>query len=284
MNNILEVQGLRKSFDKFTLNNVSFALPSGYIMGFIGPNGAGKTTTIKLILGITQMDSGRAMLFGCESGLGQNENIGVVLDTPLYVDDWKVADVERAVSPFYGQWDKSAFWSYLKRFDLDPNKKVKELSRGMKVKLQMAVALSHGAKLLVLDEPTSGLDPVARDEICDLLREFVSDESKSVLFSTHITSDLQHVADHITFILNGNIVFTGAKDELLEKYSRVAGGREDLSEEHKRLIIGYREHPTGFEGMIETADSSKLPKQMLVEKITLDEIIIFMNKGGKNNV
>jgi ABC-2 type transport system ATP-binding protein len=153
----------------------------------------------------------------------------------------------------------------------------------MKVKLQIAAALSHDAKLLILDEPTSGLDPVARDEICDLLREFVIDESRGVLFSTHITTDLEKIADCRTFILNGTIIFSGAKDDLLEKYTRVVGGPNDLDAGQKKLVIGYREHATGFEGMIATSDMGMMPPDVLAEGITLDEIIIFMNKGAKIN-
>lgn len=283
MNNILEVRGLCKSYDAFKLNNVTFDVPSGYIMGFIGPNGAGKTTTIKLILNVIQSDSGRVTLFGEENTVAQNEQIGVVMDAPLYTDDWKLKDVELAISPFYSNWDTGKYAAYLKRFGLDPKKKVKELSRGMKIKLQIAVALSHDARFLLLDEPTSGLDPVARDEICDLLREFVSDDNKSVLFSTHITSDLDKTADFITFILNGRIVFTGTKDDLLGKYARVTGGLNDLNAEQKERIIGYREHGTGFEGMVEAANIAKLPKVVLTEGISLDEIIIFMNRRSKNN-
>jgi len=283
MSNILEARGLRKSYGAFMLNDVTFDLPGGYIMGFIGPNGAGKTTTIKLILNIIRGDSGSVNLFGSENALVQNEEIGVVMDAPLYVDDWKVGDVESAISPFYKHWDKQIFAEYLKQFGLDTKKKVKELSRGMKIKLQIAAALSHDAKLLILDEPTSGLDPVARDEICDLLRGFVSDENKSVLFSTHITGDLEKTADYITFILNGSIVFTGVKDDLIGKYARVTGGPGDLSREQKSLVIGYREHGTGFEGMVETTDIGELPKTVLTEEISLDEIIIFMNKGAKIN-
>ena len=235
--NILEVQGLHKNYPSFTLNDITFNLPSGYIMGFVGPNGAGKTTTIKLILNVIKGNSGNVKLFGQVGNVVQNKQIGVVMDTPMYVEDWTLRDVEKAISPFYSNWDKSEYAGYLKRFGLDSKKKVKELSRGMKVKLQIAVAFSHDAKLLLLDEPTSGLDPAARDEICDLLREFVSDETKSVLFSTHITADLDKTADYITFILNGSIAFTGAKDELLEKYIRVVGGLHDLNNEQKSFVI-----------------------------------------------
>jgi len=276
MNNILEIRGLCKNYETFSLNNVTFDVPLGFITGFIGPNGAGKTTTIKLILDVIKASSGNINLRGLS-----NEEIGVVMDAPLYIDDWTVSDVESAISPFYRHWNKKLFSDYCKRFGLEMNKKVKDLSRGMKVKLQISAALSHDARLLILDEPTSGLDPVARDEICDLLREFVSDEKKSVFFSTHITTDLEKTADYITFILNGSIVFTGAKDDLISKYARITGGRDDLSAQQKKFIIGYREHGTGFEGMAETANVGKLPKSVLAEEINLDEIIIFMNKGAK---
>jgi len=283
MNNLLEVHGLCKEYGSFTLNNVSFDVPRGYIMGFVGPNGAGKTTTIKLILNIISGSSGSVKLFGQDMDVAQNEQIGVVMDTPMYVEDWTLHDVEKAISPFYSSWDKGKYANYLNQFGLNPKKKVKELSRGMKVKLQIAAALSHDAKFLLLDEPTSGLDPVARDEICDLLREFVANENRSVLFSTHITTDLDKTADYVTFILNGNIIFTGERDALLEKYARVTGGPVDLSAEQKKLVIGYREHSTGFEGMIETVSIGKLPRTIVVEEISLDEIIIYMNKGAKLN-
>jgi len=283
MNNILEVRSIRKNYNTFTLNDVSFDVPKGYVTGFIGPNGAGKTTTLKLILGVINADSGNIKLFDNEKGDIQSDQIGVVMDYPLYADEWSINDVQKAISPFYKNWDKNKFAQYLKQFDLEPKKKVKELSRGMKVKLQISAALCHDAKLLILDEPTSGLDPVARDEICDLLRAFISDEDHSIIFSTHITTDLEKTADFITFILNGNIVFTGAKDDLLQKYARVAGGIDDLNEDQKRHVIGYRQHSAGFEGMTETSNAGKFPSNVLTEEISLDEIIIFMNKGAKIN-
>ncbi|HWQ75650.1 MAG TPA: ABC transporter ATP-binding protein [Syntrophomonas sp.] len=284
MNNALEVRGLNKSYDAFALKDVSFAIPKGYIMGFIGPNGAGKTTTIKSILNMIFYQSGEIRLFGADSrdnGAWVNEQIGVVMDSPLYVEDWTLTDVEAAVAPFYRHWDGRKYAQLLKQFDIDKKKKVKELSRGMKVKLMIAVALSHEARLLILDEPTSGLDPVARDELCDLLGEFVTDANKSILFSTHITADLEKIADYITFILNGHIVYSGTKGNLLEKYVLVKGGRGEIDSEQKKLIIGLREHSTGFEGMAEAASIGRLPKALLVEPITLDEIIIYMNKGAK---
>jgi ABC-2 type transport system ATP-binding protein len=277
----LEVRGLNKSYPAFSLKDLSFEVPAGYICGFIGPNGSGKTTTIKSILGITRPDSGEIRLFG--GAEHSNVEIGVVMDAPYYVADWTVDEVERNLSRFYETWDAGAFAGYLKRFELDRDKKVKDLSRGMKVKIQLAVALSHKARLLILDEPTSGLDPVARDEVCDILREFVLDEAHSVLFSTHITSDLEKTADFITFIMDGRLVFTGAKDALIEKYARVTGGLGELSTEEGRLLIGRREHGSGFEGLVETKNLRKLPRGVLTEQTSLDEIVIFMNREAKSH-
>lgn len=286
MNNILEIKNLNKHFDGFSLNDVSFSVPQGYIMGFIGPNGAGKTTTIKSILNMVYPNSGEITLFGVKASrdsLEIKDDIGVVMDLPFYVDDWKVKDVEAAVSPFYSHWNHNVFDSFLNKFNLSKNKKVKELSRGMKVKIMLAVALSHEAKLLVLDEPTSGLDPVARDELMDILGEFIMDENRGILFSTHITSDLEKIADYITFIIDGRIEFTGEKDKLLESYLLVKGGVSDLTTEQKKNIVGYREHSVGFEGMIKTESIKKLPSNITFEKISLDQIIIYMNKEARNH-
>ncbi len=286
MSNILEVHSLNKSFETFSLKDVSLNIPSGYIMGFIGPNGAGKTTTIKSILNMVNYLSGDIKIFGKDNKDNSakiNADIGVVMDSPFYVDDWTIADVEAAVAPFYTRWNKEQYTKLLKNFGIEKKKKVKELSRGMKVKLMLAVALSHEAKLLILDEPTSGLDPVARDELCELLGDFVADENHSILFSTHITADLEKIADYITFILDGSIVFSGLKEELLEKYVSVKGGLQDINAEQKKLIIGLREHSTGFEGMTELSNVKQLPKSLLIESITLEEIIIFMNKEAKTH-
>ncbi len=285
MTNILEVENLNKSYKTFHLDNVSFKVPTGYIMGFIGPNGSGKTTTIKSILNAINIDAGKITFFNDTNMIDRsliNNEIGVVTDNQLFVKDWTINDVEKAVSMFYSKWSSQLFIEYLTRFNLDRTKKVKELSRGMNVKLMLAVALSHNAKLLILDEPTSGLDPVARDELCDILSEYVSDETRSVLFSTHITSDLEKIADYITFILNGKIIYSGLKEDLLERYCLVKGGLEDLSEDLKKYIIGLRQYANGFEGMIDVKYSDFLSKAILTEKITLEEIIVFMNKGANH--
>lgn len=286
MSNILEIKDLCKHYESFSLDNVSFSVPRGYIMGFVGPNGSGKTTTIKSILNMVYPDSGEISIFGMKTSPDSPEikdDIGVVMDLPFYVDDWKVKDIEAAVSPFYSRWNKTVFNEFLNRFNLSKNKKIKELSRGMKVKIMLAVAMSHDAKLLILDEPTSGLDPVARDELMEILGEFIIDENKGVLFSTHITADLEKIADYITFIIDGRVEFTGEKDQLIEGYMLVKGDSRNITPELKKNIIGFREHSVGFEGMVETKHAKKLPPQISCEKISLDEIIIYMSKEAKKH-
>ncbi|MDV0446580.1 Multidrug efflux system ATP-binding protein [Methanosarcinaceae archaeon Ag5] len=281
-NNILELNGVSKHFTDFDLD-VSFSLPKGFIMGFIGQNGAGKTTTMKTILNMLQLDGGQISVFGEDHLLSEpeiKERIGVVMDKPFYVDEWTITDVGKSVRVFYTKWDDARYKTLIERFHLDPKKKVKDLSRGMKMKLMIAVALSHDADLLLLDEPTSGLDAVARSELMEILRDFMT-EDKGILFSTHITSDLEKIADYITFIRNGKIVYSDTKDELLEKYLLAKGGLNILSEEQKKKIIGYKEYGVGFDGLIDREYVKMLPKSVLVEPSTLDEIVIRFNMNQK---
>ena len=280
--NLLEVAHLAKNYGATrAVRDVSFTLPAGFIMGLVGPNGAGKTTTIKAVLGLARRDSGTVNVLG-ESVVGDTRSfqsdVGVVMDAPFFLDEWTLAEIEKAVAPFYPDWDADAYAARLASFGLVAGARVRELSRGMKMKLQLAVALSHNAKLLVLDEPTSGLDPVVRDEMCELLLDFVTDESKGVLFSTHITTDLEKTADLITLVQAGTTVFTGAKDELLGRWSRIAGGLGDLDPDQRAQVIGYREHPTGFDGLIETTVTRDLPDSVIVEPASLDEIVVGLNR------
>ncbi len=285
MNEALEIRDLSKSFKDFSLKDIGFSLPKGYIMGLIGPNGAGKTTIIKLILNMLKRQSGEIKVFGldniaCEEQI--KEQVGVVFDQPYYLDEWSLNNVESAVRLFYSNWDSSKFRKYLKEFDLNPSKKVKDLSRGMKMKLMISVALSHDAKLLILDEPTSGLDPVARDELTDMLLSYISSGDRSVLFSTHITSDLEKIADYITFINKGRTVFTGTKDQLMESYCLIKGGKNDITLEQKKKILGLREHGTGFEGLIERKNLKEFTGNIIIEHSTLDDIVVFINKERIN--
>lgn len=281
MSNAIEIKNVTKRFKEFTLNDVSFELPKGYIMGLIGPNGAGKTTTIKLILNMLKRDSGTIKVLGLDNIDDESkvkEEVAVVFDQPYYIDEWNLNDVEKAVGMFYKKWDGKVFDSYLKRFGFSRSKKVKDLSRGMKMKLMIAVAFSHNAKVLILDEPTGGLDPVARDEFIDLLGEYIQDGERSVIFSTHITSDLEKIADYITFIRKGKIIYTGTKDELLEKYCIIKGGNDDIILSDKKNIIGLREHSTGFEGLIDVENLRGFSTHVITEKATLDDIVVYMNK------
>jgi ABC-2 type transport system ATP-binding protein len=286
MNNAIEIEGLRKEFKGFTLRDISFSLPEGYIMGFVGKNGAGKTTTIRLILNMLERDGGRVRVFGKDNIREEQaikQDIGVVFDDIFFVDSWRVSEVEKALKGFYAKWDSRLFARYVGDFGLPPDRRIKELSRGMKMKLMLAVAMSHGAKLLILDEPTSGLDPVARDELLDILSEYISDGEKTILFSTHITSDLEKIADYITLIDNGGIFYTGAKDNLLESFSIIKGGPNDLTDELQKRIIGLTKNRTGFSGLIRASETKHLPKEFVAEAPTIDELLVYISRGEENN-
>ena len=228
----LEVRNLSKFFDEFQLHDITFSLPKGYIMGLIGPNGSGKTTTIKLILNMLKRSSGEIKIMGLDNIREEQRakaKLGVVFDTNYFSDDWQVAQVEKSISVFYPNWSSQRFAQMLRRFHIAPVKKVKELSKGMQMKLMLACAFSYDAKLLILDEPTSGLDPVSRDELLQILSEYIEDGEHSVLFSTHITSDLERAADYITYINYGELFFTGSKDEFVDMFRIVKGGIRELS-------------------------------------------------------
>lgn len=281
MDNAVVVRDLRKQYQTFLLDDISFDVPKGYITGFIGPNGSGKTTTIKSILSYIRTDKGDIEVLS-EPLSGSNaylDKIGVVMDTPFFVKEWKVSDVEKSVRPFYSQWDSTTFHDYLKRFKIKDSLKVKELSRGMGIKLMLALALSHNPELMILDEPTSGLDPVAREEICEILQDFVGDDTKTVFFSTHITSDLEQVADFIVFLINGKVVYQGEKDDLLENYVLIKGGTGDLDLLSSYHLIGLKKHSTGFEAVGLKSEMTEISDVFLIEPITLEKLIIFFHRG-----
>lgn len=280
MNNVIEVSNLRKQYNNFLLDNISFSVPCGFVGGFIGENGAGKTTTLKLILGMVMKDGGDIKLFGKPAeDVSLKEDIGVLFEQPYYQEDWTPLDIEKVMRPFYKKWSDAAFHQYLDRFSLDPKQKYKTMSRGMKMKLGMAVTLAHDAKLLLLDEPTSGLDPVGRDEMLDIFRDYMVKEDRTIFFSTHITNDLEKIADYITYIQNGRILYSGLKDDLIEKYCLVRGGIGDLPQSKHKQIFGLREHPSGFDGMIETKNIAGFPTSVVTETVSLDDIMVRMSKG-----
>jgi len=282
----LEVRGLRKVYGSFTLDPVTFSLPAGGIMGFVGQNGAGKTTTIRLILNMASRDGGEVKVFGSDNLKDEREvkqQIAAVFDEIFFVDSWKVGGVERAIGGFYDKWDSAAYAAYLKRFELPRERRIKELSRGMKMKLMLAVAMSHGARLLILDEPTSGLDPVARDELLDILREYVAGGERSVLFSTHITSDLERVAGYITLIDHGRVFYTGEKDGLLDHFRVISGQKSELADDLRRKLIGLSLTASGFSGMLRAADASGLPGGLAVKEPDIDEVLIYISKEAHSH-
>jgi len=281
MSDALEVRDLRKEYRDFRLDDVCFSLPAGYVMGFVGQNGAGKTTTIRCILNMAVRDGGEISVFGLDNQrdeLAVKQEIAVVFDEIFFVDSWRINDVQNAVQGFYANWDRAAFARYVNDFGLPRDKRVRELSRGMKMKLMLAVAMSHGAKLLILDEPTSGLDPVARDELLDVLRGYIADGEKSVFFSTHITSDLERIADFITVIDHGHIFYTGTKDGLLEHFRLVKGSALDLTEPLRRAIIGLSQVSTGFTGLVRAEDLRGAPAGLVTDPPSIDDILIHISK------
>ncbi|RJE84766.1 ABC transporter ATP-binding protein [Paenibacillus sp. 1011MAR3C5] len=275
----LDLRNVSKKYDHFQLKNVSFQLEKGYIMGFIGSNGAGKTTTIKSILNLIRLDSGEIHIMG--KNMGQHEvelkqEIGSAFGDINFYTRTKVKTLTDVIKRFYKNWDDATYRKYLKKFNLIEDKKISELSTGMKVKYSLALALSHGAKLLILDEPTSGLDPVARDNLLDIFRELVQDGEISILFSTHITSDLEKCADYITFIHNGEIIKSAEKEEFVDAYRLLNGKKEQLDLIKDRLI-SYKVNSFGFTGLIHTKDfDSSLDIRSAIPN--LEEIMIYCSK------
>lgn len=285
MDNVLDIKSLSKSYADFTLNKISFSLPMGYIMGLIGPNGSGKTTTIKSILNMVKPDNGCITVFGQDNITAEQEikkNIGVVFDSSYFVDEWNMSDVEKAFASFYSAWDTKKYWSLLSKFRITKEKRVKELSKGMQMKLMLACAFSYNATLLILDEPTSGLDPVSRDELLEILSAYIEDGKHSVLFSTHITSDLEKIADYITYINLGELIFTGGKEEFIDGYRIVNGDKKSLEPELESRLIGLRRFATGYEALIKTEDLI-YASQAESFIASIDDIVVFMSRQAEKD-
>lgn len=288
MDNILEVKNLRKDFKDFSLNDITFSMPKGFIMGFIGPNGSGKSTTIKLIMNLLKKDSGEINVFGLDNIKHEQEiknRIGFVYDQDYFYEELTISEMKNIISRTYNKWSDETFLKYLKEFDLDNKKKIKNLSKGMKMKFQLAIALSHEAELLIMDEPTSGLDPLVRAELLDILSYIIQDENKGVFFSTHITSDLDKIADYITFINKGDIVFSTSKDEILDNYGIVKGGNDLLDKDVKKNFIGIKENKFGFEGLVDNKQNAIkiFNSDAIIEKPTLEDIMLYYTRGSLND-
>lgn len=283
--NAIEISNLRKCYDGFTLDNISFNVPRGSIMGFIGQNGAGKSTTMKALLNIIKTDGGSIKLLGMDHIRDERiikESVAAVFDECPFHDSFKSKQINIMFKGMYKNWDEKRFYDYLERFHLPQKKKIGEFSKGMKMKMQIAAALSHGAKLLIMDEPTTGLDPVVRNEILDIFREYLNDENNSILLSSHITSDLDKIADCVTFIDNGKILLTGYKDDILESHGLMKCSKEDYEEIDREDIVSARINEYSVDIMV--SDREKMREKysgIIIEKTNLEEIMLFYVNQGK---
>jgi ABC-2 type transport system ATP-binding protein len=284
MENVIEFRGVGKRYRSFALKGVSFNVPQGYIMGLIGPNGAGKTTLMKLVMNLVRRDTGEIRVFGMDCVREEarvKARIGYVPDEPACHEDIRLATLAAATAPFYGRWDAGRFRELAEEFGLPLGKKWRTLSQGMKTKFSLALALCHDAELILLDEPTSGLDPVFRRELLERLSAIIQDEHRSVLFSTHITADLERIADHVTFLRAGEVVFSAPKDEVLERWAVARGGDELGDPGLRPLFRAVRRRPHGVEALTDNAPEARrrLNSHAVVERATLEDIMVLMEKG-----
>ncbi|MBF1276613.1 ABC transporter ATP-binding protein [Parvimonas micra] len=279
-NYAIEIKDLVKQFDNFKLGPINLTIPKGTIVGYIGQNGAGKSTTIKLLLGLLNKDSGEIKILDeiNPSSIGLKDKLGIVFDDLLVPEEMTLIDVEKFCSRVYSKWNKNSFYKFKEKFNLPEKKIIKNYSRGMKMKLSMAVALSHNAELLILDEATSGLDPIVREEILDLLLDFMQDENHTILISSHILSDLEKVADYIAFINNGKILFMETKDELKENYGICTLSNEEVTSIDEEAIVGRRVHSFGQELLVK---KNLIPNGIIFQKPSIEDIMIYFVKGVK---
>ena len=278
---MLELNNVNKEFyEGFKIENLSFKLEPGYIMGFIGPNGAGKSTTIKMIMNLLKVDSGDIKIFGkdhVKEEVSIKDRIGFVYDQSYFYENLSIEEMKNIIAPFYSQWNEDTFKGYLKLFKLRSGDAIKHLSKGMKTQFAIALALSHDADLIIMDEPTAGLDPVIRREVLDILYNVIQDEKKSIFFSTHITTDLEKIADYITYIKDGKLVFSKTMEEVMESYALIKGGPDQLNDEIKKNIMGLRETNVGFEALTDNPREIRniLGVDILIERPTLEDIMYY---------
>ena len=285
INNVIELKNVVKDYGDFKLDHISFAVPEGSVCGFIGQNGAGKTTTINLILDIINRDEGEINLFGKPVDKDHayvKEDVGVVFDEMGFHEFMTAKDINIMMKNIYKNWDEVAFFDYLKKFSLPSKKKCGAFSRGMRMKLQIAVAMSHKAKLLIMDEPTSGLDPIVRNEMIGIFRDFVVEEDHTILLSSHITGDLEKIADEVVFIDGGKIVFSGNKDEILEKHGILKCKKEEASKVSEALIVGVEEEAYSTSILVNDRHAAaKLYPDMVIEEAALEDIMIYYVNAEK---
>lgn len=281
---VIELQHVTKTFKQFALNDVSFSVKKGYITGFIGANGMGKSTTIKLIMNLLQPDRGEINVFGLDYKRHEKEikeRIGFVFDSNVFYEHVTLEELKTIIKPAYKRWDDERFHHYIEKFELPRKKKIRTFSKGMLMKTSLAVALSHQADLIIMDEPTSGLDPIFRREILDILQDIMQDEEKTIFFSTHITTDLDRIADYIIFIHEGEIVFAKEIQQIEKEYAIVKGETGLLDRDTEREFVGIKRSPFGFEALTKNLERTKelFGDSLIYEQPTLEDIMFYTKKG-----
>jgi len=276
--NKIEIKNLKKDYQNFTLKNVNFSIPAGYVTGFIGRNGMGKTTTIKSILSLIQYQGEILSIHGDEKTKLNNQKIGVIMDDSFLAKDWNMELVNQAMKVGYDKWEENTYWNFLERFNIDKKLKVKELSRGMKIKLMLSIALSHNAELLILDEPTSGLDPSMREEFVEVISDYMQDDRHTVLFSTHITQDLETIADYIVFIDNGEIILYLEKEEFINYFMILKCGLENQNTLDSTAVLGQKKTKYNIEYLVKRDAIDEIPNEYIEDEITIDKIMILYGR------
>ena len=288
----IEVNNLTKEYQDFKLNNISFRIPKGSIVGFVGENGAGKSTTMKAILGLMPIESGEIKILGNKVGIGGDESwreqIGVVFDECNYPQELRVKEIWKILKQIYKTWDDAKFMNCLTAFQLPLDKKIKDLSKGMKMKLSIAAALGHDSRVLILDEATSGLDPVIRNEILDIFQEYTMDEEKAVFLSSHITSDIEKIADYIMFIHKGQLLFYENKDDLIYNYGMVKCSQKQAERIPEEIIVGMQRHAFGVNVLVKNKnlllengfeDTDEEETQPVIDKVSIEDILLYIVKS-----
>ena len=276
--NKIEIKNLKKNYQNFALKDVNFSIPEGYVTGFIGRNGMGKTTSIKSILSLIQYQGEILSIHSDEKTKLNNQKIGVIMDDSFLAKDWNMELVNQAMKVGYDKWEENTYWNFLEKFNIDKKLKVKELSRGMKIKLMLSIALSHNAELLILDEPTSGLDPSMREEFVEVISDYMQDDKHTVLFSTHITQDLETIADYIVFIDNGEIVLALEKEEFINHFMILKCGLESQNMLDSSAILGQKKTKYNIEYLVKRDAIDEIPNEYVEDEITIDKIMILYGR------
>lgn len=280
MTNKIVMENVKKEYKNFQLGEISISIPKGYITGFIGRNGQGKTTMIRSILSFINFE-GNILIDGKDNlDLDFLQKTGIVMDEQFLAKDWTISLVNQAMEVGYEEWNSKQFFNFIKSFDIPLKSKVRELSRGMKIKLMLSIALSHNADLLILDEPTSGLDPSTRDEFVDIIQKYMENEENTVLFSTHITQDLEAIADYIIFIDDGKLIQFAPMEEFINSYKIIKGSLDDLERISNNNLLGYKKSSIGFEALISKNLEDKIPSYINIESANIEKIMVLYRREG----